>query len=250
MKNNYYNKRFLFEELDIEEQRDKLEQIIVLQLNIFDKLAKQMNKYPEFKDNDNMINIGKFKPEYRLNIHHLKGSSDIDSIHEYVNKYDEILFQCNFYAISRKYTGFYDYDKFETFLDYQAEKNNKLELITKDISNFAKKIRQQYGFDGWRDNNFKIEMTYKFNKDYYVHIMYRFKPVYIESKIFNLEKEYSKIIKYAKELYSIGKEMLQQYHNVFENGWNNILNKAKKINYQLYYFLAYDFVEDWNNYWK
>jgi hypothetical protein len=51
-------------------------------------------------------------------------------------------------------------------------------------------------------------MTYKFNKDYYVHIMYRFKPVYIESKIFNLEKEYSKIIKYAKELYSIGKEML------------------------------------------
>jgi len=25
MKNNYYNKRFLFEELDIEEERDKLE---------------------------------------------------------------------------------------------------------------------------------------------------------------------------------------------------------------------------------
>ena len=40
MRNNYYNKRFLFEELDIEEQRDRIQQIITTCIETFEEIVE------------------------------------------------------------------------------------------------------------------------------------------------------------------------------------------------------------------
>ena len=56
MRNNYYNKRFLFEELDIEEQRDRIEQIITTCIETFEEIVESSYRFSSFRDDSEQIN--------------------------------------------------------------------------------------------------------------------------------------------------------------------------------------------------
>ena len=244
MKNNYYNKRFLFEELDIEEQRKRLEKIIKVCIVTFGKIVEQSRKYPEFQDNSDVLNIGKIYPNYILNEHHIKSASDVDRIHNYLNKYNEIQLYCQLKINSSKYDGLYDLNNFKNFLELQTRGYNNFKLVSKDILNLVKKLKK-YNFGSW-GLDFYIQMHYKFGENY-LTIEYMFQPETTNSDTFDLEKEYPQILRYIEQLYKIGKRAFQQYHRISTEGWNNILDKAQQIDPQLYDFLTYDFIENWND---
>lgn len=246
MKNNYYNKRFLFEELDIEEQREKLEQIIVTCIDTYEKLVNKMQKYSMFQDHPEIkiISIGEVYPVYRLNGHTLKGPYDISKIRSYLNKYDEIQLLCWVeFKNNKKYWRFYDPGEFEDFLNTQIKKYQDLKLIVRDILNLAEELRE-YPFNYW-DQNFNVQIDYTFNRGY-VHLKYKFWPLSKCNETFNLEEEYPQIISKIKQIYQVGNEMLSQYYEITTQGWKDIFKKAQRINPQLYDFLTSDFVEDWN----
>lgn len=245
MKNNYYNKRFLLEELDIEEQRDRIQQIITTCIETFEEIVESSYRLSSFRDDSEQINVGQLIPSYILNNNFLRRPSDFMKLRNIYNQ-DEIKLDCYLRLPNYKKNKI---DNLYNYISKYFEKGgyDDYKLINK-IVNKLQPLLNIYNASYFDD--FFITLEYK-NNPSRVTIKHKFKPLETttQKESFYLDTGYEKAIAYIKSLYSIGRNALRQGNKEIRNIWNNIIGNSYYDDRQFYDsdFLTNDFVKYWNS---